>query len=79
MNSRAEILNGYALMLRPTKRDKWSVWWKDKDVAEISKTIKGRYLIELCYSQDGYTLIDDTNSLDEAWEVLKKYIVYFKM
>ena len=78
MDSRAEILNGYALMLRPD-HGKWIVWWKDKDVAEISKSIKGRYLIELCYSQDGYTLIDDANSLDEAWELLKKYIVYFKM
>lgn len=80
MSNRAEIFNGHALMLRPTELEKWSVWWKDKDIAEVSKTkIKGRYLIELCYSQDGYTLYDEADSLDAAWELLKHYIVYFRM
>lgn len=78
MSNRAEIFNGHALMLRPDC-GKWIAWWKDKDVAEISKSINGRYMIELCYSKDGYILKDEAGSLDESWELLKHYIVFFKM
>ena len=77
---RKEIVEGYELKLR-THPDgyKWMVTRKGQIVGLISTITDKRYLLDLWYSKDGYTLIEDFDSLDVAWDKTKEYIAYFRL
>ena len=63
---RKEIVEGYELNLRThPDGDKWIITRKGNIIGLISllPTKTKRYLLELEYSQDGYTLVEDFDSL----------------
>jgi hypothetical protein len=37
------------------------------------------YHLDFYYSKEGYTLVEDFDSLDDAWEKTKEYIAYFRL
>ena len=79
---RKEIVEGYELNLRThPDGDKWIITRKGNIIGLISllPTKTKRYLLELEYSQDGYTLVEDFDSLEDAWEKTIGYISYFKL
>ena len=77
---RKEIVEGYELKLRThPDGDKWMVTRKGHLVGLISTISNKRYHLDLWYSKDGYTLIEDFDTLDNAWEKTKEYIAYFKL
>lgn len=77
---RKEIVEGYELNLRThPDGDKWMVTRKSHVIGLISLLPTKRYLLELEYSQDGYTLVEDFDSLEDAWNKVKGYISYFKL
>ena len=77
---RKEIVEGYELKLRThPDGDKWIINRKGNIIGLITvlPTKTKRCLLELEYSQ--YTLIEDFDTLDDAWEKTKEYIAYFKL
>ena len=77
---RKEIVEGYELNLRThPDGDKWMLTRKGHLVGLISTITDKRYLLDLWYSKDGYTFIEDFETLDEAWNKTKKYIAYFRL
>lgn len=79
---RKEIVEGIELKLRThpdSDGDKWMVTRKGQIVGLISTITDNRYLLDLWYSKDGYTLIEDFDSLDDAWDKTKEYIAYFRL
>ena len=77
---RKEIVEGYELKLRIHPDGyKWMLTRKGHLVGLISTQPDDRYHLDLWYSKDGYTLIEDYDSLDDAWEQVKGYISYLKL
>ena len=79
---RKEIVEGHELKLRThPDEDKWIITRKGNIIGLISllPLPTKRCLLELEYSQDGYTLIEDFDTLDDAWDKTKEYIAYFKL
>lgn len=77
---RKDIVEGLELKLRThPDGDKWMLTRKGHIVGLISTITDNRYLLDLWYSKDGYTLIEDFDSLEYAWEKTKEYIAYFNL
>lgn len=77
---RKEIVKGYELNLRThPDGDKWIITRKGNVIGLISLLPTKRYLLELEYSKDGYTLVEDFDSLEDAWNKTKEYIAYFRL
>ena len=77
---RKEIVEGHELKLQAYSDGyKWMLTRKGHIVGLISTITEKRYLLALCYSKDGYTLIEDFDTLDDAWEKTKEYIAYFRL
>ena len=79
---RKEIVEGLELKLRTHPNgDKWFVTWKSHAIALITKIQLAHeiYHLDFYYSKEGYTLIEDFDSLDEAWDKTKEYIAYFRL
>lgn len=77
---RKEIVEGYELKLRThPDGDKWIVTRKGHLIGSISTIPTNRYHLDLWYSKDGYTLIEDFDTLNDAWKKTKEYIAYFKL
>ena len=77
---RKQIVEGHELNLRThPDGDKWIINRKGNIIGLITvlPTKTKRCLLELEYSQ--YTLIEDFDTLDDAWEKTKEYIAYFKL
>lgn len=79
---RKEIVEGLELNLR-THPDgyKWIATRKSHAVAMITKMQLAHeiYHLDFYYSKEGYTLIENFDSLDDAWEKTKEYIAYFNL
>ena len=77
---RKDTVEGFELKLR-TDGDKWIATWKSHAVALITKMqlVHEIYYLEFYYSKEGYTLIENFDSLDDAWEKTKEYIAYFNL
>lgn len=77
---RKEIVEGHELKLRThPDGDKWMVTRKRHLVSLISMLPTKRYHLDFWYSKYGYTLIEDFDTLDDAWKKIKEYIFYFKL
>lgn len=79
---RKEIVEGIELKLRThPDGEKWFVTWKSHAIALITKMQLAHeiYHLEFYYSKEGYTLIEDFNSLDALWEKTKLYISEFNL
>lgn len=77
---RKEIVEGYELNLRThPSGDKWMVTRKGHLVGLISTISNKRYHLDLWYSKYGYMLIEDFDTLDDAWNKTKEYIAYFRL
>lgn len=76
-----ESVDGHDLNLLHPDEDKWIITRKGNIIGLISllPLPTKRYLLELEYSQDGYTLVEDYDSLEDAWNKVKGYISYFKL
>ena len=77
---RKEIVEGHELKLRTHPNgDKWMVTRKRHLVGLISMLPTKRYHLDFWYSKYGYTLIEDFDTLANAWKKTKEYISYFKL
>ena len=79
---RKEIVEGYELKLRKHPQSgKWFITWKSHVIALITKIQLAHeiYHLDFYYSKEGYTLIEDFDSLDVAWDKTKEYIAYFRL
>lgn len=77
---RKEIVDGHSLKLRQQPQSgKWFITRKSRVVGVISTQPDDRYHLELVYSQDGYAIVEDFNSLEELWEKTKSYISGFNL
>jgi hypothetical protein len=79
---RKEIVEGYELKLRNHPQSgKWFITWKSHAVALITKIQLAHdiYHLDFFYSKEGYTIIEDFDSLYDAWEKTKEYIAYFRL
>lgn len=79
---RKEIVEGLELKLRThPDGDKWFINRNGNIIGLISllptKTKRCLLELELEYSQ--YTLVEDFDSLEDAWDKTKDYISYFKL
>ena len=79
---RKEIVEGQEVnLLHCPDEDKWIINRKGNIIGLISllptKTQRCLLELELEYSQ--YTLVEDFDTLDDAWEKTKEYIAYFKL
>lgn len=78
---REGTVDGHAVKLRthPEQEDKWLVTKRGKVIGLVSVFPTRRYHLDLYYSRNGYTLVEDFDSLDETWEKIKGYISYFNL
>lgn len=77
-----EIVEGLELKLRThPDGDKWIATWKSHAVALITKMQLAHviYHLDFYYSKEGYTIIEDFDKLDDAWDKTKEYIAYFRL
>lgn len=77
---RKEIVEGYELKLRNHPQSgKWFITWKSHVIALITKIQLAHeiYHLDFYYSKEGYTIIEDFDKLDDAWEKTKLYISEF--
>lgn len=76
-----ESVDGCDLKLQQSEAGKWIVTRKGCVIGFISllplPTTKKRYLLEL--ECNGCTLVEDFDTLDDAWNKVKGYISYFKL
>lgn len=79
---RKEIVEGYELKLRNHPQSgKWFITWKSHVIALITKIQLAHeiYHLDFYYSKEGYTIIEDFDKLDDAWEKTKLYISEFNL